>query len=287
MEEVLIWYTGRMFGVLLASISSALSELGDTIGKKKTGQGACSQYTLGFLNSIGAAVFLVTIGFMRHDLVFSLASLPTFLPRLVLEVLQAHVTVRAIIRADRSDFGPIRTLTIPLLLIADLVLGYHVHTGQIIGMGIIFATIFALLSYERFKTKGLSLLLFTAVNAAITLTLFKYDISHFNSVESEQSIVIIVLVLYFFILAVVRARENPLLLLFKRAFFVQAVSGGLSSVVVSYAYTFAAASIVTAALRASAVLFSLISGKLYFREGGFIMKLFLFCVIAAGLFLLL
>ena len=275
-----------MLGVLLASVGSAFSELSDSIGKKQTAERACSHYTLGFLSVLGGALFLLIIGLVRDNFIFSLASLPTFLPRLMLEVLQAHITVRAIVRADRSDFGPIRTLTIPLLFAADLALGYTIGTHQILGMGIIFGTILILLSYERFKTKGLFLLIFTAVNAAITISLYKYDITHFNSVESEQSIVSIVLVLYFFILAVVRAHENPVQLLFKRTFFVQAVSGGLGSVFGSYAYSFAPTSIITAAMRAFAVLFSILSGKMYFKERGFVVKLLLFGAIAGGLILL-
>ena len=275
-----------MLGILLTSISSAFSELSDSIGKKETTERTYSHYTFGFLSVLGGALFLIITGFVRNDLVFSLASLPTFLPRLVLEVLQAHVTIEAIVRADRSDFGHIRTLTIPLLLAVDLMLGYGVSTSPMLGMGIIFCTIFVLLSYEHFKTKGLSLLLFTAVNAAVTISLFKYDITHFNSVASEQSIVSLVLVLYFFILAVVRAHENPIHLLFKPVFFVQAVSGGLASVFSSYAYSFAPASIITAAGRAFSVLFATLSGKLYFKERGFVIKLLLFCAIAGGLVLL-
>src|SRR3989344_8721126 len=130
-----------MFGILLASISSAFSELSDSIGKKKTTERAYSHYTFGFLSVLGGALFLLIVGFVHNDFMFSLASLPTFLPRLVLEVLQAHVTIEAIVRADRSDFGHIRTLTIPLLLAVDLMLGYGVSTSQMLGMGIIFCTI--------------------------------------------------------------------------------------------------------------------------------------------------
>lgn len=276
-----------MFGVLLVTISSAFAELSDSIGKKQTGERACSPYTFGFLSVLGGSVFLLIIGLVRHDFIVSPASFPTFLPRLVLEVLQTHITVRAIMRADRSDFGPIRTLTIPLLLAADLMLGYSVSALQMLGMGIIVCTILALLSYEHFKTRGLPLILFTAVNAVVTISLFKYDVTHFNSVDAEQLIVCLVLLLYFFVSAVVRARENPLRFLAKPVFFVQAFTGGLSSLLGSYAILFAPASIVTAALRASAVLFSLISGKLYFREQGFIVKLFLSCAIVAGLLLLI
>jgi len=276
-----------MLGIFFAFLSSAFSELSDSIGKRETSERVYSHYSFGFLSVLGGALLLIITGFIRDDFAFSLASLPTFLPRLVLEVLQAHVTIRAIVRADRSDFGHVRTLTIPLLLVADLILGYGVGVPQMLGMGIIFCTVFFLLSYEHFKTRGLFLLVFTAINAAVTISLFKYDITHFNSVESEQAIVSLVLVLYFFVLAVVRAHENPVHLLFKPAFFVQAVSGGFGAVLNSYAYSFAPASIITTASRAFSVLFAILSGRIYFKERGFVVKLLLFCAIAGGLLLLL
>lgn len=276
-----------MVGILIAFISSACSELSDTIGKRKVGEGVGSYYTFGFLSLFFGTIILIIIGAWRHEFFFSLASLPTFIPRIILEVLQAHVGVLAIIKADRSDFGPIKTLTIPLLLIADILLGYTVTSQQILGMGLISITIFILLSYERFQTKGLSLVLFTAVNAVATISLYKYDITNFNSVESEQIIVQLVLLLYFFILASVVGRENPFVFLKQRSFLIQAIASGPVSSLTSFAYLFAPASIITAALRVFAVLFSILSGRLYFKEKGFVIKLLVFLGIITGLFLLL
>lgn len=276
-----------MFGILFAALSSAANELSDSISKKKVVDGAASYYTFGFLSLLFGTVVLILIGIWRQDFVFSPASLPTFIPRVFLEVLQAHVSVLAIVRADRSDYGSIRVLTIPLLLAVDMMLGYTVSPTQMFGVGIILVTIFLLLSYERFQVKGLFLVLFTAVNAVATLSLYKYDITHFNSVETEQVLVQLVLLAYFFILAVVVARENPFAFLRKGAFFAQASASGFASSLVSYAYVFAPASIVTAALRASTVLFSVVSGKFYFKERHIIAKTLVVCGVLVGLFLLL
>lgn len=276
-----------MTGILIALISSACSELSDTIGKKKVGDGVASHYTFGFLSLLFGTIIIVSIGALRHDFLFSPASLPTFIPRVFLEVLQAHLSIVAIVKADRGDFGPIRTLTIPLLLIADIVLGYTITPYQMIGIGITSLAIFILLFYERFQTKGLWLILFTAINAVATISLYKYDITHFNSVESEQIIVQLVLLLYFFILASCIGRENPLAFLKQRAFFIQAMSSGSASSLGSFAYLFAPASIITAALRAFAVLYSILSGRFYFKEKGFLVKFCIFFGIIAGLLLLL
>src|SRR3989344_9411823 len=197
-----------MFGILLAALSSASSELSDSISKKEVSDGAASYYTLGFLTILLGTVVLIFIGIWRQDFIFSLASLPTFVPRVFLEVIQAHVSILAVVKADRSDYGPIRTLTIPLLLAVDIWLGYSVTTMQMLGMTIIFITIFLLMSYERFQAKGLFLMLFTAINAVATLSLYKYDITHFNSVETEQALVQLVLLIYFFLLFFLVAREN-------------------------------------------------------------------------------
>ena len=113
-----------MFGILLALTSTAFEEVANSIGKKQVQDRIASYYTFGFLTLLFGTAFLLVEGFVRGQLIFSLASLPTFLPRLALEILQAYVTVRAITYSDRGDFGFFRTLTIPILLGLDILLGY-------------------------------------------------------------------------------------------------------------------------------------------------------------------
>ena len=254
-----------MFGVLLSLISSAFGEIADSIGKRTVSLGAASYYSVAFLNVLVAALFFLCIGFVRDNFVFSLASLPTFIPRVLLEIAQTHITILALVRAERSDFGPIRTLTIPLLLIADLALGYVLSVPQILGMTIITLSVFFLVYEERLRTKGLVFLLLSAVNAVFTISLFKYNITHFNSVEAEEGIIFAVLLVYFYIHARVR-RENPLYFLLRPRFVAQALAAGSQSLVGSFAYSFAPASVIVATIRACAVMFSLASGKIYFKE---------------------
>src|SRR3990167_855817 len=94
-----------MIGILLSAVGSACKELSDSIGKRQVSTHVTSYYTIGFLNLFFATAFLIILGILRNDFVFSLESLPTFLPRLFLEILQAHLTVIAVVRADRSDYG--------------------------------------------------------------------------------------------------------------------------------------------------------------------------------------
>src|SRR3989344_8041793 len=144
-----------MFGILLAFTSTAFEEVANSIGKKQVQDRVASYYTFGFLTLLFGTAFLFTEGFVRGQLIFSLASLPTVLPRVALEILQAYVTVRAITYSDRGDFGFFKTLTIPLLLGLDMLLGYTVAPLQIVGMALIVSPIAFLLYVERRQIKGL------------------------------------------------------------------------------------------------------------------------------------
>ena len=123
--------------------------------------------------------------------------------------------------------------------------------------------------------------------AAIDLSLYKYDISHFNSVAGEQGTMAVVIALYFLIMAIMMHRENPFYALRRPILFGQTVSSGAAYVINSFAYTFGPASIIATAFRGFSVLFSILSGNFYFKEKGFIIRTILFCVIVAGLICLI
>src|SRR3989338_10538360 len=125
-----------MFGIILIAAAGVFEETGTVIGKYEVAHKKESLYAMGFLSSVWASLFLIVIGLALDDLIFSLASLPTFLLRMVLEVILLFVSLNAVLAADRSTFSFLRTLTIPLLLVADLALGYAISTTQILGIGL-------------------------------------------------------------------------------------------------------------------------------------------------------
>lgn len=276
-----------MFGIVLAGIGNFFAEIAESIGKKEGHDKVASVYTLSFVSLFFGTVFIVIMGVARDSFVFSLASLPTFIPRAILEILQAYVTTRALIEADRADFGFVKSLTIPFLLVIDLALGYSLLLLQVVGMALILISVSTLLFYERHTMRGLFYLLVSAINASITISLYKYDILHFNSVEAEQSLIMAFLLVYFFLTARFMAHENPLRFLGRKIFLAQSFSAGFAHVANSFAYLFAPPSVVAAALRSFAVLFALLSGKLYFHERYFWMKASLFLLIVIGLVLLI
>ncbi len=244
-------------------------------------------YTMAFLNLlVGAAVYFGIAFFIRKEFLFSFESLPTFGARALLEIFQAHVSVIALVRADRSTHSFIRTATIPLLFVVDIILGYAIGFQQAIGVAMIFSAIFIFLMSRQASRVGAALSGITAVNAVATLSLYKYDITHFNSVEAEQGIIALILIAYFGWFAFARAKENPFRLLGKPLVAFQSLSNGGASILEGFSYAFAPASLILAVERSSSVFWSVISGNIYFHERSAIQKAVFASVLAVGFWLI-
>lgn len=280
-------YTDSMFGIILTSFATFFDEIANVIGKKEVSLRKESIYTMSFLNMFWGALFFFVIAlFIRKTFIFSLASLPTFGVRAFLEILQAHVSVLALTIADRSTFSFIRTATIPLLLATDIFLGYSITTGNSIGIIAIALGFLILFINHGVQKQGAGLSLFTAINAVATISLYKYDITHFNSVEAEQGLITLILMFYFFFMASFAAKENPFAFFKKQIFFGQSLSSGIAGIMMSFAYSFAPASIITAVSRSFEIFWAIISGKRYFHEKSTAIKLISMFFVAIGLFLL-
>lgn len=192
----------------------------------------------------------------------------------------------AVKQAERSAFEFIRVGTIPLLLAIDLFLGYVLGLNQIIGIILITIAFIFLTMNHGLSRRGLGYVIFSTVNAAATISLYKYDIAHFNSVTAEQSIILAVLMAYLFLMARFAGKENPVSFLKQPIFLIQSLGAGMGNVLLSFAYLFAAASIITSAKRGLGVFWSILSGKFYFHEKRAIAKLTALAVIGVGLILL-
>lgn len=276
-----------MWGILLTMAGSLGDEVADSIGKRQIALQKQSIYTMGFLQLFWGMVFFAIIALVRHKTFsFSLQSLPTFTLRAFLEIIQAHISLYAIVHAERSTFSFIRTGTIPLLLLVDIVLGYSLNLTQIIGILIIVITLLLIFSNHAFNKKALGYVIFSTINAAITLSLFKFNITHYNSVVAEQLVITAILVLYFLIVGYIKIKNNPFRGFREPLYIAQSLSEGFSAIFQSFAYQFAPASVITAAKRSSAVLWSALSGRVYFKETNLPLKLFFFFLLTVGVILL-
>jgi hypothetical protein len=275
-----------MFGILLIALGTGLGEASSSLGKVGVAKKRQSIYSMAFLSSFFTAIFIGITVLLGASFNFSLQSLPFFLPRVCLEIGLAYITTQAIVKADRSTFGFLRLITIPLLLSVDIILQYSLSIQQILGMAVLLATLGLLLGFQSISSKGAGLVVASGLISVATISIYKYDISHFNSVAAEQLIVSTILILFFGIFARYKNHENVWKLFTRPTTIFQSLSMGLAGVCDSFAYIFAPASIILAAKRGLEILWSILAGHYYFKEYGLKTKLSaLVCIVVALLLL--
>jgi len=93
--------------------------------------------------------------------------------------------------------------------------------------------------------------------------------------------------LFLFFLNLFVYKENSFRAFRRVGLFAQSFTMGLAAVLVSFAYVYGAASVITALKRIGEVSWSLLSGRIYFNEKHVLIKLFLVCMFGFSIVLLL
>jgi hypothetical protein len=274
-----------MLALLLVLCSTLSEEISESIGKKSVKLKRETIYGLGFLELFWGFVVMVGLVIFGHHNRFSFDSLPTLIPRIGLEVLVAYTVVESIARVERSTMGFLRLTTIPFLLLVDIVLGYHLTALQITGVLVMFFALVLAFHRNPSGKRGAWIVVLSSLLCVGTVSLYKYDITHYNSVAVEQSIVMgIILVLFYF--KARRPGRSPFRMLIQPITGTQAIASGLSSILASFSMLFAPASVVIALKRTFALLWAVLFGRAYFREHSVKRKLVSFGITAVGIVLL-
>jgi len=276
-----------MFGIFLMLTGTFFEEVSTSIGKDGFKRHLESPFSFGFINSVLQTLLFAAVAIWRWDeLHFSPQSLPYLALRIALEVILATITLQAIARADRSTFGFVRTLTIPLVLGVDFALGYAFGWLNLAGVCLIIGSLLWLFRNHGLKKRGLLLSLASAALAAVTISLFKYSITNFNSLEIDQLAANSVLLVYFFVMARVVYRENAWHRFFTARGLAQSGLSALGGLIEANAFMFAPASVIVAAKRALAVMWSVLSGRAVFHERRLSVKLAALFACAVGISLM-
>jgi hypothetical protein len=70
-----------------------------------------------------------------------------------------------------------------------------------------------------FKKQGVLLSLLTSFMAVATITLYNYDITYYNSVAAEQTLIYLILLVFLVGMAFFKAKENPFAFLKQKIYF--------------------------------------------------------------------
>jgi multidrug transporter EmrE-like cation transporter len=275
-----------LIGVGLVVVAMLFGEVAADIGKIEVRKKEESIYTMAFLNiALGTIIFIV-IGIFRSKMHFNPAALPGIIMRSAFDMVLIYLNSLLIVKASRSTVGFLHVGTIPLLLIVDAILGFKIETLQLVGIGVIVTTIILLATHHGLDKKGLKIGIFTALIPVVTITIYRYNIENFHSVEIEQAISHGLLMIQLFVMAHFIAKENPFKFFRKKIFIAESVFNGVASVLSSFAYIYAPPSVITAAKRSAGVLWTTVSGSLYFHEKHIALKVAAMMLIIVGLVLL-
>ncbi len=272
--------------LILMLIGTLLSETSSSMGKNAVNNHSETVYSFGFLSLFWSVVFFGVTGLVLSDFVFDIRSLPLFTLRLILEIILAHIALTSIVLANRSTVSFLKLVTIPLLLLVDLAVGYSIALPQIFGIFLILAALMTVFWHNPSDKKGSMLVLTASVIAVATTSLFKYNITYYNSVAAEQLIVSASLLIYFTIMSIFVGKERPWKLLSGFYTEVQSITHGIAGVLLSFAYIFAPASIIITMKRSLSILWSIIFGQRYFHEQNLARKLIALPIVVIGLILI-
>jgi hypothetical protein len=272
-----------MFGTILMALGTLMGEVNASIAKTEVSQRKESIYTWGFLNASLAGIIYAITGAATGSFYLNPESFPTLGLRIFLELIQSHLTLVALVSSERSTFSFFRVLTLPLLFLVDLFLGYSLGYSQIAGLVLTVGIILLLFMRNGLNQKGIWPVAITTFIPVITISIYKYHIANFNSVAGEQVVVTIFLATYFLLMARFLTKENPIAFLRKPIFVLQSGAEGVGAVLEAFAYQFGPASVILTIKRSTSVIWSILAGHQYFHEH----KLGIKFSAAVGLFLAL
>ncbi len=274
-----------MLVILLVLSTTFMQEVSGSLGKSSIRERRETVYNAAFLSEFWTVIFLLITLAFGASFKWAIASLPTVMIRLALEIFLGYIFAELLVKAERSTVGFLQLLTIPLLLAVDLILGYDISVLQVCGVMIMFLALGMAFHHNPRGKRGAGLAVLSALVGVATTSLYKYNITHYNSVVGEQVVVTSAVLLFFFV-ASVASGKSPVKLLARPLTGTQALSNGAAGALMSFAYSFAPASVVMALKRTFALGWTIISGHTYFHEKTLKQKVYSGVVMAIGLALL-
>ncbi len=275
-----------MFGILLVVIAAFFVEIGCSVAKHEHNKHGEDVWGAIFLNSFVTLLIYIAVGIYRGTLNFFVQSWPILVLAALVNLAACFVSNMATLKASRSIAGIFRMLTVPLLAIVDYYLGYDISPVQILGVGVIVLTIITLMKRDAWHKSSTKWLMLNTIMTVLAITIYKYIIDHIATVETVQVINFIFLIVGAIVGAQIFNKQN-LFKLFTHPFaFLQAGSMGLGSVLDGFAYSYAPASIISAAYRSAQAFWTLVSGSFYFHEHKIVTKVIAVIFLMGGIFLL-
>jgi len=260
-----------MWTVVLASLSSFIDQFSNVVIKKieNDKKKSTNLWALALVSWLGSSIVIWIVFIARGDFAFNWGAWGWFVPRIVLEMFQIYVTMKALEKADLSffSFGRVFSIIIVMFLEARF-LGITLRVGQYGGVFLVVFSIFIFLSRSIKRTKGWFWVMLSSLNGGLLFVITKLQFSY-NNAFTNESILRLVLVLLMMLLVWGRRKSLSwnakawLLLPFR------SVVGVLNLLALSLG----AATIYSTVDRGGSVLSGVVLGNRFFKEKSLLEKL--------------
>ncbi len=239
--------------------------------------------------SLGIAIFsaIIVIIFKEFKVEWTTVSIALFIFQIVAGFFYYPIANRAIHYAEISVFYLLGCMNLPILLVSDLVLGYSITPLEIVGIGIIFISLWYGLYKRDLSFKGIRDIVLSNIILMGMMIAFKYVTHHYTTPETANFIIHAPLVLLFIPIVLKTAGIKWLKKTFKTKYRGLSWLYGMGNVCIAEAYKSITPAIVMLFKQAFMMIFSLITGRLIFHERKTVKKIWVAAGIIIGIIVML
>ncbi|MDR3168913.1 MAG: hypothetical protein LBU27_04055 [Candidatus Peribacteria bacterium] len=273
-------------GILILFFGCFFLEQSSVLKKKLGAEIDIHQISL--LTMLATMVFSGIVVATSNDRTFTrtLGSFLLVVFQILAGVLFSEISNKAVHQADRSTFSVMSTISIPLLLISDIVLGYDVSWRQIAGVIILVMMLGYTVFTGDFSKKGIKYIITSNLISMGTIIAFKYTTTYYASTELMNFYNAGGMSLLFLVIVGRTKGRHGIQQILRPKYLGFASLYAVGSVLCAAAYKYMIASMVIALKRFFSMMFGILTGKLFFHEENTTKKLSVASVIGLGVFIM-
>ena len=272
-----------MINILILSLLSTFFEE-KSYSKMKQIWDSLTYYQKWFILSLMIVILLLLIVFTVWKWNFDITLISIILTIIYLStsLLYYYFLTNAINKSDRSTMSLLSVLIIPMLLITDILLWYNVNMYHIIG--VIFMLIIIIYSSWNgsINTKWIFWIIWLQLILTIWVTIYKYMITYYSSVEAISIIDAFITMVFFLWVIVIKLWFNWVKQCFEYNNIKIWINSSIWEIIALFSYLFWPASIVTAIRQIFRMFWWIVFGKYLFNEENFWKKIWNLAVLSIG-----
>lgn len=274
-----IWILSVILGAFFVEQSTSM---------KKKLKDELDHYQLSLLTVMAMALFSVfsVVIAWNMGVTLSVMSVSLFVSQIFLSLFYYPILNKAIHQAERSTFSILGCMTLPILLVSDIMLGYGVNAYKILGIIVISVVVVYILATKTLSLRWCKDIVLANWIYMLMMIAFKYSTYHFASTEMVNLLITLPTALLFIPIVLKKRWKNWLKQTFSPKYFWIAGLYGVGWVLIAESYKTLIASSVMLFKQFFAMIFGLITGKLLFHEWRLYKKIIFVVSLGVGIVLM-